>query len=69
MQTAYNPAASIKEMFKQIDKVNNLTHKANSLHQDCQHVNITYTLAFCSTVLNNTCSAWKHIPNLAQTWA
>eukprot|EP00957_Ditylum_brightwellii_P121012 9228811-Ditylum_brightwellii.AAC.1 len=69
MRTPYNPAAPIKEMFRQIDEANDLALDANSPYQDIQLVNIRYDLVFRSAILNDACQAWKRLPDTSQTWA
>eukprot|EP00957_Ditylum_brightwellii_P151490 11536487-Ditylum_brightwellii.AAC.1 len=69
MHTPYNPAAPIKEMFKQISETNNLTMDAISPYQNFQLVNIGYDLVFCAIVLNDACQTLKHLPDANQTWA
>eukprot|EP00957_Ditylum_brightwellii_P079570 6049938-Ditylum_brightwellii.AAC.1 len=68
MRMPYNPAAPIKEMFKQIDEASDLAQDANSPNQDQQLVNIAYVLVFRAAVLNDACRTWKCLPDGQQTW-
>eukprot|EP00957_Ditylum_brightwellii_P202901 15332318-Ditylum_brightwellii.AAC.1 len=67
-RTPYNPAAPIKEMFKQVDEASDLAQDTNSPYQDQQLVNIAYDLDFWSAVLDDACWAWKRLPDVQQTW-